>query len=202
MSSHARKHAKHARHGAHSPARRYVYPDARPSRSSSRAPWPRRSRGGVSRLIRLATLVVACAAAVAAAAVAANAQAPRELGVGVVAGDPIGGTAKLWLDDALAVDAGVGFSGDVAFWGDLLWHDRSLLPQPAEGKLALYLGAGPRLETGEDDAEFAVRTIAGLSWRLERSPLELFAEAGPVFRMTQGGGVGADGGVGVRLYLR
>ncbi len=40
----------------------------------------------------------------------------KEVGVGVVAGDPIGGTAKLWLDRDLAFDVGVGFSGDAVFW--------------------------------------------------------------------------------------
>jgi hypothetical protein len=188
----------------HSSARRYVFPDARPHRvSSDMSPlshWPRRVRRDGSRLIRLGALLVLSAVAVAAVAVAAHASA-RELGVGVVAGDPTGGTAKLWLDDRVAVDAGVGFSDGAAFWGDALWHDYSLLPQPSEGKLGLYLGAGPRVETGHD-GEFGIRTIGGLSWRLSKSPLELFAEAGPVFRMTQGGGVDADGGVGVRLYLR
>lgn len=123
---------------------------------------------------------------------------PKEFSVGAVLGDPTGGTLKLWLDDALALDAGVGYSGDATFWGGLLWHDWRLLPQPAKGRLGLYLGAGPRLEAARD-AEFGVRTIGGLSWRLPEHSLEFFAEAGPVFRLTQGGGVGADGGVGVRL---
>lgn len=136
----------------------------------------------------------------AAAASPVSAQAVKKAGFGVIAGDPIGGTAKLWLDEAYAVDLGVGFSGDTVLWGDLLYHMWNLLPQPEEGKLGVYLGAGPRLET-RNDAEFGVRTIAGVTWRITRQPLEFFVEAGPVFRLTQGGGVGADGGVGVRFYL-
>ena len=136
-----------------------------------------------------------------AAASPAAAETPvKEAGLGVIAGDPIGGTAKLWLNPDYAVDLGVGFSGSTALWGDLLWHAWNLLPQPEEGKLGMYFGAGPRLETGYD-AEFGVRAIAGVSWRLKRQPIEVFVEAGPVFRVTQGGGVDADGGVGVRLYL-
>ncbi len=38
-------------------------------------------------------------------------------------------------------------------------------------------------------------------WRLPSRRLEVFTEAGPVFRMTPRGGVDADGGVGVRVYL-
>lgn len=192
----------HGKSQKHAPARRYIFPDARPARAGTHPgiAWPRRGRRGASRLVRIAALFVISVAAAAAAAVAAHA-APKELGVGVVAGDPTGGTAKLWLDDRVALDAGVGFSGGAAFWADALWHDYALLPQPSEGKLGLYLGAGPRVETSHD-GEFGIRTIGGLSWRLDKSPLEIFAEAGPVFRMTNGGGVDADGGVGVRLYFR
>jgi len=146
-------------------------------------------------------LLLALALASAAATPAAAASNPaKEIGVGVVLGDPIGGTAKLWLDRDFAVDIGVGYSGSTVLWGDLLYHAWNLLPPIDEGRLGLYLGAGPRIETG-DDTEFGVRTLAGLSWRLTRQPMEFFAELGPVFRLTQGGGVGVDGGVGVRLYL-
>ena len=141
------------------------------------------------------------ALALSAVSVAASAQTPvKEVGFGIVAGDPIGGTAKLWLDDDFAFDVGVGFSGDTVMWGDVLYHMWNLLPQPEEGKLGVYLGAGPRLETRRD-TEFGVRTVAGLTWRITRQPIEFFAEAGPVFRMTPTGGVDADGGIGVRFYF-
>ena len=125
----------------------------------------------------------------------------REVGVGVALGEPIGGTAKLWLDDRLAADLGVGISdGNAGFWGDMLWHDWTLLPQPPSGRLGAYLGAGPQVRTG-DDARFGLRAIAGLSYRPAGHPLEFFAEAGPLFRLTQGGQVDAVGGVGVRLLV-
>jgi hypothetical protein len=140
------------------------------------------------------------AAVLGAAALPAAAESRGDIGVGVIAGDPTGGTAKLWLDGVTAVDAGVGFSGDTALWATLLVHAWDLLPQPTEGRLAGYLGAGPRLEAGHD-AEFGVRTIAGVAWRLNKHPLEFFMEAGPVFRMTPRGGVDVDGGLGLRVYL-
>ena len=125
----------------------------------------------------------------------------QEVGVGVVLGEPIGGTAKLWLDDRLAADVGAGLSdGNGSFWADALWHDWTLLPQPANGRLGLYLGAGPQVRTG-DDARFGIRTIVGASYRPTGHPLEVFAEAGPLFRLTQGGQVDAVGGVGVRLMV-
>jgi hypothetical protein len=125
----------------------------------------------------------------------------REVGVGVILGEPIGGTVKLWLDDRLAADAGAGLSdGNAGFWADALWHDWTLLPQPSSGRLGAYLGAGPQLRTG-GDVRFGIRAIMGLSYRPTGHPLELFAEAGPLFRMTQGGQIDAVGGVGLRLMV-
>ncbi len=69
-----------------------------------------------------------------AAALPASAEI-KSVGLGIIAGDPTGGTAKLWLDDAYAVDLGAGFSGETVLWGDLLYHLKDLLPQPSEGKL-------------------------------------------------------------------
>ena len=134
-------------------------------------------------------------------AVTASAQTPvKEVGFGIIAGDPIGGTAKLWLDDDFALDLGVGFSGDTVMWGDVLYHMWNLLPQPEEGKLGVYVGAPPRLQTRPDTA-IGLRTIAGVTCSITRQPIEFFAEAGPVFRMTPTGGVDADGGIGVRFYF-
>ena len=125
----------------------------------------------------------------------------REIGVGVVLGDPIGGTAKFWLDDRLAADVGAGLGdGNATLWADALWHDWTLLPQPQSGRLGAYFGAGPQFRAGED-ARFGIRAIGGFSFRPTGHPLELYAEAGPLFRLTQGGQLDAVGGVGVRLML-
>ncbi len=147
---------------------------------------------------RRATILALAAALAAGTAAAAT---PRELALGVALGEPVGGTAKLWLDDRTAVDLGAGLSdGNAAFWGDLLVHDWGLVKQPAQGRLGGYLGLGPQLRTG-GDARFGLRTIAGVSFRARERPLELYAEAGPLFRFTQGGHVDAVGGVGVRIFL-
>lgn len=146
-------------------------------------------------VLRLAAL------AVLAAALPASASRVREVGVGVALGEPIGGSAKLWLDDLTALDLGAGLSdGNAAFWGDVLWHDWTLLPQPKEGRLGAYLGAGPQVRTGED-ARFGIRAVVGLTYRTAGHPLELFAEAGPLFRLTQGGAVDGVGGVGLRVFV-
>lgn len=151
----------------------------------------------------LKTMTAAVMVATAAlAAVPVRAAGASAMGVGVILGEPIGGSMKLWLDDRFAFDAGAGFSdGNGAFWGDALWHDWTLLPQPKDGRLGGYLGVGGQIRTG-DDARIGVRTMLGVSWRPSSRPLELFAEAGPLFRMTDGSGtVDGVGGVGLRVML-
>jgi len=152
----------------------------------------------------LVVLAGAAAAAPADAPAASSAKSgDQELGLGIVLGDPIGGTAKLWLNQTFAVDGGAGFASAAnrtAIWADALWHDWSLLPQPKPGKLGAYAGAGPQLDFGTDP-RFGVRAIVGASYRPEGHPIEFFAEIGPLFRFTQGGHVDVVGGVGVRVNL-
>ena len=128
--------------------------------------------------------------------------APRSpgTGVGVVAGNPTGVTLKHWPDPSLAFDAGIGFSGDAAFYADFLWHSWDLFPPPSRGRLAAYAGLGPRLET-ERTAVLGLRTIAGAAYWLAGRPVEIFMEGGPVFRLAPGRGVDIDIGGGIRFYF-
>lgn len=150
------------------------------------------------------TLIAAslvAAGALASACPASAAAEVREVGVGVALGEPIGGSMKLWFDGPWAADVGAGLSdGNAALWADALYHDWTLLPQPSNGRLGGYVGAGPQLRMGED-ARFGLRTVVGVSYRPTGHDLELYAEAGPMFRMTQGGRVDGVGGVGLRLML-
>ena len=131
---------------------------------------------------------------------AAAAPPPKGPGVGVVLGAPTGGTFRLFLTGNRSLDLGVGYSGDATLWADHAWHSWDVFPQPRSGQFEGWVSAGVRLETA-DDAQFAVRTLLGASYWLPGNPVELFATAGPVFKMTPEGGVGADGGVGVRFYF-
>lgn len=128
------------------------------------------------------------------------APAAGSTGVGVVVGDPTGGTLRYFLSPNRSLDFGVGYSGDAALWGDFTWHDWKLLPAPKSGEVEIWASAGLRIEAASD-AEFGFRTMLGASYWLPGRPVELFATAGPVFQVAPDGGVGADGGVGVRFYF-
>ena len=139
-----------------------------------------------------------------AAAGAASAQEARDIGVGIVLGDTLGATGKLWLDKTSAVDLALGAdagSGNFTMYGDYLFHGWKAFPQPAQGKLAAYLGGGPRIQVRGDDTEFGVRAVLGASYFL-KDPVEFFAEIGPLFRFTPDGGVYPVGSVGLRYYFK
>lgn len=133
--------------------------------------------------------------------VAAFSREPRSLGVGPILGDPTGATAKYFIEPGYAVDVGLGVSHTLTLWADYVWHGWEALPQPRRGPLALYLSAGPRLET-QTDTDFGIRTMAGLSfWPKFKRVYEFYLELGPTWRLAPDARVRVDGGFGVRYYF-
>jgi hypothetical protein len=145
-------------------------------------------------------LLVALAGLVVSAASPVWAQKAGSVGAGVMLGNPTGLTAKYWVDGTRAVDLGVGYSTDLAVYGDYLWHSWNVLPQPAQGKIGGYLGLGAQVRA-LDSTEFGIRAAAGASYWLPSDPVEIFAELVPVFRLTPGTSVGLDGALGLRYYF-
>ena len=129
------------------------------------------------------------------------AQKAGDFGAGVILGRPSGGSAKYWLSNIHAVDAGIGVGSDLVFHADFLWHGWKAFPQPKEGKLALHLGLGARIEAEDHETDFGIRTMAGVDYWLKGHPVELFAEIGPVFKLNNDNRFSFDGGVGVRYYF-
>ncbi len=129
------------------------------------------------------------------------AQEANDLGAGVMLGDPTGATAKLWLTDTHALDAGLGINTHLTLYGDYLWHSWSVLPQPSEGKLPVYLGLGAQLATRSPN-EFGVRTVAGIAYWLPANPVEIFFEVVPLFRFSSPSGTDINAVVGLRYYFK
>jgi hypothetical protein len=136
------------------------------------------------------------------AGLAGSAQAQKygDTGVGVVLGAPTGVTGKLWLDETQAFDAGLGWNNQLTVYGDYLWHGWNLLPQPAQGKMPVYLGLGAQARM-YSDTEFGIRGVVGIAYWLPRDPIELFAEIVPIFHISRNVGMGVDGAIGARYYF-
>lgn len=154
----------------------------------------------MSHNLQMKKIMLAAASAVL-FSVSARAQARGDFGVGAALGNPLGPSAKYWLDERQAVQLGLGYSGDLAGWADWVWHDARLAPPIRSGRLLPYFGPGLRFE-GKDDFEFGIRLVAGTAWRPEGMPVEVFAEIVPVLRLTPGANLGLDGAVGLRYYFR
>lgn len=136
------------------------------------------------------------------AAVPASAQEKGgDLGIGFIAGAPMGFSAKYLLNRSLAVDTALGVEGgDFTAQADLLTHLHGLLPKPAKGSLPLYLGLGWKFKD-ERRNFFGIRFVAGASYIVENQPLELFAEIAPILRVEPDTAGCIGGGVGLRYYF-
>ncbi|MBI4346821.1 MAG: hypothetical protein HY553_08190 [Elusimicrobia bacterium] len=145
------------------------------------------------------TLLLVCSLAAAAPALA---QSRGQLGFGGMVGQPTGGSAKYWTRDTQAIDAALGYSGNLAIHGDYLFHAWDIFPAPEQGRLAGYAGLGLRMRNREDDdLEFGFRTPFGASYVLARQPVELFVELAPVFKLNARNALDLDGAVGLRYYF-
>ena len=76
--------------------------------------------------------------------------------------------------------------------------------------MGAVLGTGPRssfvvngvryYNDGYGEPGLGFRGVAGLTYTIADTPLDVFLEAGPVFMVTPGFGTGVDVGLGMRVY--
>ncbi len=154
------------------------------------------------------------------AAQVANAQLPRELGIGAIFGEPTGITGKWWRDSRQAVDAGLAYSfgGYMLLYGDYLFHFPNLINQSYVGAAARdlhpYLGVGGLLVIstrenrrdgtfGKDtDVGLGVRVPLGLEWTPLQATLGIFLEIVPGLSLVPSTSGFIQGGLGIRYYLK
>jgi len=150
----------------------------------------------------MSTVVVwALAAGVPVQAVTSRVGSAQDLGIGTELGQPMGVTAKYWLNSTLAVDGAMGyhFNGNFDMHSDVLWHSFSSF-NVSNGRLPFYLGAGGRVLLG-NDSQFGLRLPLGVSYLPSSQPIEIFAEIAPVIQLIKGIGADVDGVVGIRVYI-
>lgn len=139
----------------------------------------------------------------------AGAQHPG-IGLGLMAGEPSGFSAKVWIGPRVALDAGLGYS----YWwhgqsaqihGDVLFHSASLT-QPANGYLPLYVGVGARVKLADEahnypDLRAGLRIPFGLEYVFASVPIGLFFELVPIFDLLPGTGFSGNSAIGFRYYF-
>jgi len=146
----------------------------------------------------------------------ASAYPPTQTAAGFVLGEPTAFTGKYWLDPGNAIDAQLGYSFGKYFvlYGDYLWHfDPDFLGDSEFVKqMVVYLGAGGgfRFSTqaegkrkADDDGsvEFFARVPAGAEWFPSQTPLGVYFEVAPGFRLVPGLRGLLNVGLGARYYF-
>ena len=133
-------------------------------------------------------------------------------GVGIIVGEPIGITAKLYLTDDRAVQGAVGsafIGGGLQLHGDYLFHPY-ILQSRDSFVLPVYVGPGVRLidyNDGRNSSAFAlgVRGVAGMLFDFKNEPLDVFFEIAPVveYKFSSGAGfqLSLNVGAGIRYYF-
>jgi hypothetical protein len=135
------------------------------------------------------------------------------LGVGIIAGNPTGISVKKWLHDGNAIDAAAAWSfddhGAFQLHADYLWHHHiSSFSDCIEGRMPLYCGLGGRVGFKEGNRRHGgenragVRFPLGVTYLLERAPVEIFAEVVPVFDVAPSTDLELDAAIGFRYYFR
>lgn len=151
-----------------------------------------------------------------------RAQGPNgnDFGFGIILGEPIGGTVKIWTAKDQAVAASIGgnsYFGSLRLGADYLWHfdvfRSQVVDMYAGPGLVLGFGSGREYwwykergnkvyfyERANDDVGIAARVVAGLNVIPKRTPVELFLELGPLIGISPGFGVAVDIAAGIRFY--
>lgn len=134
----------------------------------------------------------------------------REFGIGVIAGEPTGVTAKYWVGkNALIANMGVSSFGvprmDIGYTFHFNTFGSRFVKSYATTGFALGVGEGgsilfDELDAHGDEMRFGLRFAFGVNILLARVPLEFFIEAGTLRGIGSKERGGIDASVGARLY--
>lgn len=125
-------------------------------------------------------------------------------GLGIIAGEPTGISAKMWMTQNTAVDAAAAWSfgnGEDAFHlhGDYLLHNTSLFDVD-QGVLALHFGIGGRIKFANDTL-VGVRVPVGLTYLFDNVPIDTFLEVVPILDLVNETDLNFNAAIGVRYFF-
>ena len=127
----------------------------------------------------------------------------RGAGLGIIAGDPTGISAKLWLGETAAIDAAAAWSfldpPAFHFHADYLLHGAVAVDMPA-GSLMFHTGIGGRLKA-EEETVLGVRIPFGLAYWFESQPIEVFLEIAVILDLAPATELDLGAGLGIRYFF-
>ncbi|MEX0686887.1 MAG: hypothetical protein WD267_04850 [Balneolales bacterium] len=125
-------------------------------------------------------------------------------GFGAMAGQPTGGTIKLWFNPRNALDGSFGWSlfeeedDNVYLHLSYLRHKYNDI-NVARGLMPYYFGLGGFSRLGDNPIS-GVRIPFGLTYLFENDPLEIFVEVAPMIELTPSVVARGSYGLGIRYY--
>ena len=134
----------------------------------------------------------------------------KSFGLGFMAGEPTGFTAKYWLDKEHAIDGGLSWSfvddDGLVIHSDYLFHDYRMNNSE---QWPAYYGLGLLFEVEEDNGKkhdgetiFGFRVPFGMTYFFEdRYPYEFFLELAPVLEIAPDIDISVNAAVGLRFYF-
>lgn len=129
----------------------------------------------------------------------------KGFGLGVIAGEPTGVSAKYWMSSVTAIDAVLAWSfvdqGALHIHADYLFHNFHLLNFETKGKWPVYYGIGARLKFGEDDTKLAVRIPIGAEYMFDDAPVDIFIEIVPMLELIPKTKFQFNAAIGVRFFF-
>jgi hypothetical protein len=128
----------------------------------------------------------------------------KGFGLGVILGEPTGISFKLWRARNIAYSGAVAWSTEnkndvLHIHADVLMHMYNFI-EVEQGKVPIYFGIGGRTKF-EDDNRFGARFPFGLSYEVEKYPLDIFFEIVPVFDIFPNTELNINGGIGIRYFF-
>jgi len=138
-----------------------------------------------------------------------NAQ-PRNLGIGLIIGEPTGLSLKLWRSPTKAIAMGLGWSvfdnqndpqtTRIHLHMDFLRHSYNRIS--SQERLPVYYGIGGRFIGGsETQSSLALRGVLGIAWEPASTPLDLFLEIAPSLQVVPSSHFNLDAALGIRYFI-
>ena len=141
------------------------------------------------------------------AAVWAAPAGDKAFGLGLIAGDPFGISAKVPAGSMNAIDMIVGgghFYRNGGFFvdADYVWFNPKVIPPVSQGRFTLYYGPGVNISGAGGGAGIGVRFVAGIEYLFAESPFDAFLELGPGIALVPEIWPDFSGGLGARFFFR
>lgn len=128
----------------------------------------------------------------------------KGFGLGIIAGEPTGLSAKYFTNSINAFDFGLGYSFTSSdnllhLYIDYIFHNRSLIQ--SDENFIVYYGPGVRLKIRKENSRLGARGVIGINWLPKDAPFDVFFELAPVFDLIPETRFDLSGGVGARYFF-